>query len=147
MFGPVSHVVISGRQSPGPVPPGAFLPLRCLSLPQETGPTRSQALPATRTLLMTVFSPWADCAVWSGISSPPCPGRVLRVLTQPGLGVDPPSPLLPQFSHSAPWLEKNSLGRIIYPVSGPFAFSRDLKVERLGWSDRTIFSNREARRL
>ena len=90
VFGPVSHVVISGRQSPGPVPPGAFLPLRCLSLPQETGPTRSQALPATRTCLMTVFSPWADRTLWSRISSPPCPGRVLRALTQPGLGVDPP---------------------------------------------------------
>ena len=129
------------------VPAGAFLPLCCSSLPQETEPTRSQALPATRTHLMTVFPPLADRALWSRISSPPCPGESPPGAHAAWAWCRPPSPLLPQFSHSVPWLEKNGLGRIIYPVSGPFAFSGNLKVERPGWSDPTIFSNREARRL
>lgn len=143
MFGLVSQVVISGRQSPG-------RPRREHSCPCAARPSRrrqSQALPATRTPLMTVFPPRADRAFWSRISSPPCPGESPPGAHSAWAGCRPPSPLLPRFSHSVPWLEKNGLGRIIYPVSGPFAFSGNLKVERRGWSDPTIFSNREARRL
>ena len=78
----VPHVVVSGRARSRPAvsAPASGRP----SVPQETAPRRSQALPAARTRLRG----WPALS-GAGSPHPRVRGRVLRALTHAGLGVEP----------------------------------------------------------